>query len=193
MSALRLRLKRTVPFNCPLAPTSPGTGPLCFICKQQQAMNIVLERFFVTGVVVKPHIVIVALYVYFSACGTAIAEPSAVKEPATPPRNERPKVLNGGLKGYEVRAEKSVNVLGPNRSMGVYGIKLYKDGGTKGDTGSSTAIMTLSPEREAMRGESRKESTDKGYQCDGYCGLYFSLPLWIVAYWIALRPMKHNV
>ena len=51
-------------------------------------------------------------------------------------------------------------------------------------SGDNATIVPLSQPRDKLR----DQNTDKGYQCDGYCGLYLSLPLWIVAFWPGLIP-----
>lgn len=165
-------------------------------------MNIFLERLFVIRVVVKPHIVMVALYVYFSACGTAIAEPSTVKEPTTPQGNERPEVLNGGLKGREMRTEKMVDVLGPRRGIGVDGTKLCKDGGTEGCTGSGTARLEVVAPNEMSTKSSSEQRARNGNNVRGYevyeffqGALFAVLFAWPIIFLCDAGPyggLKHN-
>lgn len=106
-------------------------------------MNIVLERLFVVGVVIEPHIVKVALYVYFSACGTPEAKPRTIKEPTTPRGNEGTVILNCCLESREPRAKESIDVLGPRHDIRVDGTKFLEDGGAEGGTCSSTADLEV--------------------------------------------------
>ncbi|MGR8941243.1 MAG: hypothetical protein ACU84H_03525 [Gammaproteobacteria bacterium] len=61
--------------------------------------------------------------------------------------------------------------------------EIRSDGGAKsgGCTDLSSAFLT--PERKAMGSERCEKNTDEGYQCDGYCGLYLSIPMFLVALW----------
>ena len=139
-------------------------GLLCFICKRQQAVNIIPKCFFVTGVVAKPHIVMVTLYVYFSARGAAIAEPSAGEEPSTPPWNEGPKAFNCGLKSHEVGPEKVIDVRGPIGSIGVDGAKLGKNTGTKvGTGGRTTRLMIVAPNEMSTKSSHEHRARNGSY------------------------------
>ena len=131
-------------------------------------MNIILERLFVIGAIVKPHIVMVALYVYLSACSTAIAEPSTVKEPTTPPGNERPKVLNSGLKGCKMGTEETIDVVGPYRGVGEDGTKLGQDSRAKGRTGSGTTRLEVVTPSEMSANSSHEQRGRNGNDIRGY-------------------------
>jgi hypothetical protein len=61
----------------------------------------------------KWHIVVVALCVYFSASGAAIAEPSAIKEISLIPRQEISEFMDSSLHGWEFRSKKNINILWP--------------------------------------------------------------------------------
>lgn len=45
------------------------------------------------------------------------------------------------------------------------------------------ACSLLPPESKPVRSDQREKDPDQGYECDGYCGLYLSLPLFLVAIW----------
>lgn len=53
-------------------------------------------------------------------------------------------------------------------------------------SGSKKSGVLLAPQHEPVRSKDGEKYPDEGDQCDGYCGLYLSLPLWITAFWIAL-------
>jgi len=58
--------------------------------------------------------------------------------------------------------------------LGNVGVK----SGTEGSTG----------DQKPMSGERNKDSSGESYKCDGYCGLYFSIPLWLIALWAGIWP-----
>ena len=138
-------------------------------------------------------VVQIALSIYLATSGAAIAKPSEIEAPASVPWNERTKISNSDLKRIESGTKVGVNVVRPRGNVWVEGTKLGQDGGTEGGASRRATSVTLSPERKTMIGERGRENSDESYQCDGYCGLYLSLPIWIVAYWIALQPGKPNV
>ena len=122
--------------------------------------------------------------------------PSATEAATMQPWNEWPEVFNSGLQCREKGMEFSVNGVSIARPVFRFGIEASKDsvdGGAEHSASISATSMPLSPEREPVSSEWRKEDSNEGYQCDGYCGLYFSLPLWIVAFWCGLRTEKPNV
>lgn len=71
-----------------------------------------------------------------------------------------------------------------------------KNGSSEGGASDGTAGLALAPKGQAMISEGGKQHADKSYKCDGYCGLYLTLPLWIYIYWMVLFPprptMEHN-
>lgn len=88
-------------------------------------MDIVLERLFVIGVVIEPHIMVVALYVYFSACGAAVSKPRTIKKPTTPPGNEGTEILYCCLEGRKPGTKEIIDVLGPRYDIWVDGTKFF--------------------------------------------------------------------
>lgn len=139
-----------------------------------------------------PHVlVIVAPTIAFGAM--QVDRPSAVETKTTPPGHERAEILNGGLQRGETSAKECVDVVGPRSRGGVERAKLCQNSGAELYAGSDAPSMALTPERKPVSGERSKDSASEGNQCDGYCGLYLTLPLWIVAYYYGLRGVKPNV
>ena len=80
----------------------------------------------------KIHVVMIALHVYFSSCGAAIAQPGPIKEPPLPPWNERAEGFDSYLKCFEFGTKETVYVLRPSRCAWVYSAEFINDGGSKG-------------------------------------------------------------
>ncbi|AMC33581.1 hypothetical protein [Janthinobacterium sp. B9-8] len=117
--------------------------------------------------------------------------PNMIKATEFEPWNEWTETFYGGLQCGKDGVEFSVNgvsVTRPFLGLGVKTNKESKHAGSEGRVGGNAAGVTISPEREAMRGERGKENSSESYQCGDYCGLYFPLPLWVMGYWIALSP-----
>ena len=101
-----------------------------------------MKNFLVVRVIVKCHVVMIALNIYLSASCAAIAKPSMVEAPTIPPGHERAKIFNSGLQSCEVRAKKGINVFGPLGRVWVNGTKLGNDSRTESGTSvSSTTTM----------------------------------------------------
>ena len=155
----------------------------------------------VVRVVLKSHVVVIALNIYLAASGAAIAKPSVVETPAIPPRHERAEVLSGGLQCREAGTEKGVNVLGPSSRVRIDGTKLGKDGGAESGTGDSAAPTmsgAIAEPRDKASGENaasylpkigEKELDDfiHGALIGGVMMVYM---LWVSG---AVGGMKHNV
>ncbi|MDD2920113.1 hypothetical protein [Rhodoferax sp.] len=100
----------------------------------------------------------------------------------------------GGFNYRESGEQGNGNVFLPMLSGRIDSEKCFKDGRPESIAGSNAPSVSLPPQREPVSREGDKDSSGESYQCDGYCGLYFSLPLWIVALWAGVAPtMKHNV
>lgn len=116
---------------------------------------------------------------------------SCFLEPALAiPRKEMPELPSSGQKLV------TVDVGDPGgREAGVV-LKVQQnigERGTKSSASGDSASVSITPKREAMGGERSKENPNESYQCDGYCGLYLTLPLWIVTYWLGFKLPKPNV
>ena len=141
---------------------------------------------------VTPHVLVVQVWLVLLFSFPVVAMPSSVELSSLPQRNEGAEVFNGNLQSAEASPEKLPDIIGPTVSGWVDVAKLGKDGRPEGGASIGSPSISLSPERKTMSSEGSKENSSKSYQCDGYCGLYLSLPLWIMAYWIALHPGKPN-
>lgn len=144
--------------------------------------------------VVNWHVVVINVCIYFAASGAVIAEPRFVEATPTPPRHERAEIFDGGLQGSEVRTKNGGNVLRPVNGAWVQPIQFGMDFFSELYAGCDTGRPPITVRCQAMRGENTEKANDSGYQCDGYCGLYFSLPMWILALWAGIAPtMKRDV
>src|SRR3989344_6797819 len=167
-------------------------------------MNIILERLFVSGIAVKPNIVMVALYIYFSACGTTIAEPSTVKEPATPPRHERSELGDGRLQRGERGPKDWINghaITRPVAGVRIQTVESAKDGGTvSGASGGTTRLAVVAPRNVANESGTENHSRnspeiiDYGIEHLLLIFLGTALLTWYVL-WMCRDPyggLKHN-
>ena len=141
--------------------------------------------------IIAAHVVVVALLLHFVWIGAVEAKPSVVEGRFV--GNVRAKQLNGGLQSIEASLEESGDVVRPSAGDRVDGKKLGHDRVAELCCRGSAASLPFAPQPQAMRSKSANEHTKERDQCDGYCGLYFSLPLWIYAYWPTMRYMKPNV
>ena len=66
----------------------------------------------VIWVVLKRHIMVIALCIYLPSGGTAIAEPSAIEEKFFIPGQEMSEFRDGRLQNWKLRAEKNINPIG---------------------------------------------------------------------------------
>lgn len=95
---------------------------LGFLCIFQKIVNIIFKCFFVCFCIVvfnlfavfnrtatKRHVMIIALCINLSACGTAIAEPITIEAFTEIPRNESLELCNRGLKIRECLPQYVVN------------------------------------------------------------------------------------
>jgi len=127
--------------------------------------------------VITVEVVQITLYIYLAASGTAVAEPSTVETPTAPPRNERAEASNGGLQCLEFGVEKGIDVVRPLIDIRVNRTEFEQNDGTKRDASYCATPTIFTRQREAMSSKGDKNSGNSSYQCDGYCGLYLSLPL----------------
>lgn len=73
--------------------------------KRKKFINIMSKNFFIFWVILKSHVMMIALVINFSAIGIAIAAPSSIKEPAAIPWYERAKFCDGNLQLGEDRLQ----------------------------------------------------------------------------------------
>jgi len=64
------------------------------------------------------------------------------------------------------------------------------DSGAEGGSGDGKANAMLTPEREAMIAKDAEQANSGGYQCDGYCGLYISLPMFLLPWLLPMFDRK---
>lgn len=129
-------------------------------------------------------IVVITLAIPLIGIGAVVAQPSAVEPSFFQQRNVIPELSNGAFQCRECLLEPSVDFWAGFWELGEHGAKLTRNSCTENATGGNPTIVPLSQPRDKLR----DQDTDKGYQCDGYCGLYLSLPLWIVAFWPRIVP-----
>lgn len=77
-------------------------------------------------VVAKRHVMMIALYVYLASSGTAIAEPSLVKEIFFVPGQEMSEFFDGRLQNWELRAEKNINPIGTRGPVNGVGENIFE-------------------------------------------------------------------
>ena len=107
-----------------------------------------MKNSFAAWVATKGHVVVIALYIHLATSGAAIAEPSAIKRPTTPPWDERAEIFDSGLQCDKLGAEKGVNVFRPRGDAWINGTKLAKDRGPKGGTSySTTGFEVVAPDK----------------------------------------------
>jgi len=114
--------------------------------------------------------------------GAVVTPPCAIKTFPLQQRDMMPEFSNCALNSGERLFEPSVNFRAGCWELGEHSSKLALNSGTENPTGENSTIVPLTQPRDKLR----DQNTNKSYQCDGYCGLYLSLPLWIVAFWPGL-------
>ena len=104
----------------------------------------------------KAHVMVIALNVYFSTCGTAIAKPSAVEVPTTPQRNERPELGDSQLQRGECGPKDWIDghaIARPVAGVRIQAVESAKDGGTiSGASHGTTRLKAVSPCNVAGKG-----------------------------------------
>ena len=136
--------------------------------------------------IMKRHVMVVYLVFGIFGVSTVVAQPSIVKIPVTIAGYEMTELSNGNLQIRESGFEESIFVFRPNSRNGVESAKLGKDGGTELNGSGYTPSLFLAPSGKSMISQSGKKNADDTYQCDGYCALYITLPVWIMAYLTAM-------
>ncbi|MCP5076660.1 MAG: hypothetical protein GY951_01175 [Psychromonas sp.] len=76
----------------------------------------------------KRHIMMIALYVYFSACGTSIAEPSFIKSLSFVPRQNPSELFNNDLEVSEFGFQNMFNINRVFRPVYRIGINIFQFG-----------------------------------------------------------------
>lgn len=113
--------------------------PLCLFCIFQKSIDVLFKSFFVYLCIVisnffavnnrhafKRHIVVIALYVDFSASGTAIAELCPIVKFLVIPGDEMPKFINGNLKIGECLSQTVIKGIKIFRPFGRNRIESFK-------------------------------------------------------------------
>lgn len=124
-------------------------------------------------------------------CAVAVGSPISCQTIASEPRKLGGELSNGGVVRWEPFCKENVDAWKPGR-VGYFG-NIGVESGAKSSASDCPTSVILAPEGKPVRSEGDKEATDNGYQCDGYCGLYLLLLLFILMYWIALTPSKPNI
>lgn len=64
------------------------------------------------------------------------------------------------------------------------------DSGAEGGSSGGKANAMFAPEREAMIAKDAEQANGGSYQCDGYCGLYLSLPMFLLPWLLPMFDRK---
>lgn len=119
----------------------------------------------------KAYVMVIALNVYFTACGTAIAEPSAVEEPALPARHEKAELGDSRLQRGE-RAPKdwidSHAITRPVAGVRVQAVESAKNGRTVSGASSGTTRFEVVSPNEMGTNSSSKQRAGNGNDVFGY-------------------------
>lgn len=153
-------------------------GLVCRIAESFQPLNKQLWAAVWQAVADKP------IWVFLAAA--VISVPCLAETPAVNGANKvMPELVSGGKvlwKGLDQSAVKRVAAK-PSEKIGV-------NSGTKGggDDGKTNAM--LAPERKAMITKDAEQTNGGSYQCDGYCGLYISLPMFLLPWLLPMFDRK---
>lgn len=148
--------------------------PLCLFCIFQKSIDVFFKCLFVGLCIVvsnffavnnrhafKRHIVMIALYVYFSTSGTAIAEPCPIKKFTAIPRNEVSEFCNGGLKIRECLFQSVINGIsffGPFGGDRIKSLKFGQKNISEISGGSSKPIQTVVESGEIRHNKSHDKT-----------------------------------
>lgn len=129
----------------------------------------------------KAYVMVIALNVCYG-CGTAIAEPSAVKEPALPARHERAELGDSQLQRGERGPKDSIDshaIARPVAGARVQTAEGAKNSGTVSGASTGATGLPLSPKGKPMGGYVPKQKNPSTNECENYCSFYGLLPLLI--------------
>jgi len=101
------------------------------------------------------YVMVIALNVYFTTCGAAIAEPSAVEEPALPARHERAELGDSRLQRGERGSKDWIDghaITRPVAWVRVQTAEDAKNSGTVSGASISATGASLSPKGKPMGG-----------------------------------------
>lgn len=118
-----------------------------------------------------------------------ICVPSLEKADTFIPRQSVGELSDGSLECGEFRFQYFNDSEFISRPLSRYWIeadKLSQNSGAELFAGIQTPSLFLPPVSESVSGKKGKKNANEGYQCDGYCAIYLTLPLWIMAYTTAL-------
>ena len=104
------------------------------------------------------------------------------------PRDIRAKGLDGGQMLHMVNVD---NLGDGNIALGEVKDSVGK-GGSELIFGNSKPAIALAPQSEPVSGKRSKKNASESYQCDGYCGLYLSLPMFLAALWAGTYIPNYN-
>lgn len=141
--------------------------------------------------IIKSKIMIIRLAVYLAASGAIVSFPSSIESSPSPPRDERAELANRSLQGGEYGAKFMVDTIssGPLLLERIKTGERIQDTVSEGGAGGSVIAASVPPQGQPVRGEGDEKQPAKANQCDGYCGLYLSAPVWVMAFWIAISPL----
>lgn len=121
----------------------------------------------------------------------SVDAPGSVKTPAGYEWEMLPELTHGLLQGWKVpfkNANDCCALLGPVGRCWVKPLKLSKDRSAEGQTCRSVAGAAISFAAEKMREIRSHQSSNKPDDCDAYCGVYVSLPFWLMALYFGCAP-----
>lgn len=134
------------------------------------------------GFTFKRHIMVIALCVYFSASGTAIAEPSTIKEIFLVPRQEISEFLDSSLQGWEFGSKKIINILWPINGIWVNIPQLLDNNIPEFLRGICKSVFSIISSSEPSNENGEENGTNNGE--DSFH--VFGLPWWV--WFIILSP-----
>ena len=116
------------------------------------------KSFFRIWLTRKTHIVMIALYIYFSACGTAIAKPGIIETLSLVPRQEISKLFGGRLKCWESGTQKMVYIFRPIHRFWIDVFKFCKESFSEFIGGRSKSNKVLNTEHNKPANKNSQNS-----------------------------------
>lgn len=137
------------------------------LVERKKQVDIATKLPFRVWVASKGNIVMIALIIYVSPIGVAIARPSMVECPSTIPRNEGAKFCDSNLQLGKDRAQFLINIVWPFSWQWVKARESSKDGSTElYRSGASSVQFPNMEQRPNTNKGSNQRSGDSGKNMD---------------------------
>lgn len=134
--------------------------------KRKKFINIPFKLSLWVWIATKGHIMMIALIIYLSFVGIAIAGPGAVEVPSPIPRNEGSKFLDGNLKLRENSTQSWLNItricFGPFRRQWIEARESLKNCGAKFSRSRTTGVQLPYVKQTPNTDQSGGNSADDG-------------------------------